>query len=483
MSKPLTLTSRQLPRTFALLLLFCFIYTFSHSQSKLDSLLQKINPQKWSSVIEKKSDKLTEKILSKSEKVLARMQRQDEKLCRKISFKDSTRGAELMAGIQNKYSALRDKLKSGSTNCKNNYIPYLDSIQTAFRLLDQQGIAGNIKSTLEKTKALQSKFQQAEEIKKFIRERKQQLKEQLEKLGLVKELKKINKEVFYYSEQLKEYKALLSDPKKIERKAIDLLSKTKLFRDFFKKNSMLASLFRMPGDPNDPAYLASLSGLQTRAQVNGLIQQQIVAAGPNGMQQFQQNIQAAQVQLNQLKSKVLKSGQGSSDDIMPEGFQPNNERKKSFLKRLEYGTNFQTQKATGYFPITSDIGLSVGYKLNDKSIIGIGGSWKMGWGRGWQHINITAEGLSLRSFMDWKIKGNFYLSGGFEQNYKSNFTAFNQLRNLNAWQESGLIGISKSFNIKSRVFKKAKIQLLWDFLSADQLPKTQPIIFRIGYNF
>src|SRR5213078_194156 len=105
--------------------------------------------------------------------------------------------------------------------------------------------------------------------------------QQLEQLGLVKELKRYNKEVYYYSEQLKEYKSVLNDPDKIEKKTLALLSKTKLFQDFMKKNSMLASLFRMPGDPNDPTYLASLTGLQTRTQVSNLIQQQISSGGPN----------------------------------------------------------------------------------------------------------------------------------------------------------------------------------------------------------
>src|SRR6266496_3879026 len=151
---------------------------------------------------------------------------------------------------------------------------------------------------------------------KFIRERREQLKKQLEQLGLVKELKKYNKEVFYYSEQLKEYKSILNDPDKIEKKALALLSKTEIFQDFMKKNSMLASLFRMPGDPNDPSYLASLAGLQTRAQVNSLIQQQIAGGGPNAQTQFRNNIQQAQTQLQQLKNKASKYGSGNSDDMM-----------------------------------------------------------------------------------------------------------------------------------------------------------------------
>ncbi|MBL0267857.1 MAG: hypothetical protein IPP99_04060 [Chitinophagaceae bacterium] len=130
---------------------------------------------------------------------------------------------------------------------------------------------------------------------------------------------------------------------------------------------------------------------------------------------MQQNLQAAQSQLNDLKSKILKAGGGSSDAEMPEGFKPNNQKTKSFLQRLEYGANVQTQRATNYFPVTSDLGLSLGYKLNDKSVIGIGASYKLGLGRGWNNISVSHQGVGIRSYVDWKIKGSFWISGGMSK--------------------------------------------------------------------
>ncbi len=299
---------------------------------------------------------------------------------------------------------------------------------------------------------------------------------------MVKQLKQINKQVYYYSAQISEYKNILKDPKKIEKKALELLSKTKLFKDFFRKNSMLASLFRIP-DPDAPLDMASFAGLQTRVQVNSLVQQQIAAGGAGARQQFQQNLQSAQTKLNELKSKILKAGGGSSDAEMPEGFKPNEQKSKSFLNRLEYGANIQSQKSTSFFPTTSDIGLSLGYKLNDKSIIGLGASYKMGLGRGWNNLRLSHQGVSLRSYVDIKLKGSLWISGGYEQNHKSAFNDFNELRNRNAWQTSGLLGISKTIPVKSKFFKKTKAMILWDFLSYQQVPRTQPIVFRIGYQF
>jgi hypothetical protein len=467
-------------------LLFCCLLLIVQDAAgqQLDSLISKVDIGRFVSGIKKKAGRLEERLLQKSMKVLERVQREEERIYRKmLKGEDSALAREKIKEIREKYEVLRQQSKKPAVAVvTNQYIPKLDSLATALKWLDKSGFA-NITDALAKTKSLQQQFQQAENIRKFIRQRKEELRERLESLGMLKELKKINKNLYYFAAQVKEYKEILKDPKKIEKKVLEHLSKTKWFQEFFRKNSLLASLFRMPGDPNDPSYLASLSGLQTRAQVNAIVQQQIQGGGPNAQQAFQQSIQAAQSQLNQLKTKIINAGGGSSEDIMPDGFKPNGQKTKSFLKRLEYGANLQSQKANGLFPVTSDIGLSLGYKLDDKSILGIGACYKLGWGHGWDHISLTSEGVGLRSYLDWKIKGSFWISGGFEMNYKTAFRDFDVLRDMNAWQKSGLLGVSKTLPVKSKFLKKTMVTVLWDFLSYGQVPKTEPIKFRIGYNF
>jgi len=468
----------------------CLCCLTAFNQEKRDSILIQKIPETYLDAINKKAENLTQDLDKKSKKVLFKIQKEEAKLQKKLARIDSLVSNDVFKNAEDKYKQLQNKI-NGSQSL-SHYIPCLDTLATSLKFLDQNPeCLSNIKDAKEKLgeassklKELQTKLQNAEDIKQFLRERREYLKQQLERFGLAKDLKKINKEVYYYSQQLNEYKEILKDPKKIEKKAIELLSKTKLFQDFMKKNSMLASLFRMPVDnPNDPAYLASLAGLQTRSQVNSLIQNQIATGGPGAQQQFSQNLQSAQSQLQQLKDKVNKWGGGSSDDIMPNGFKPNNQKTKSFWKRIEFGTNMQSQKASSLFPAMSDIGLSAGYKLNDKSLIGFGASYKMGWGSGWNNIRITHQGIGIRSFVDWKVKGSFWISGGFEQNYKSEIRSIDQLRDQSAWQQSGLLGISKIVSVRSKMFKKTKIQLLWDFLSYEQVPRSQPILFRIGYNF
>jgi hypothetical protein len=486
----LSLTKTSTMFRFLIAVLICFISLPALSHEVADTTATPKFSSKYFDAVNKKAENLSDNLNRKSQKVLARMQKEEVKLQKKLAKIDSLAANNVFKDANDKYKQLQNKI-SGSQSL-SQYIPRLDTLATSLKFLEQnQELLENVKDAKEKLdeassklKEFQSKLRSAEDIRQFLKERREYLKQQLEKFGLTKQLKKINKEVYYYAQQINEYKEILKDPNKIEKKAIELLSKTKLFQDFMKKNSMLASLFRMPvDDPNDPAYLASLAGLQTRSQVNSLIQNQIAAGGAGAQQQFSQNLQGAQSLLQQLKDKINKWGGGNSDDVMPEGFKPNNQKTKSFFQRLEFGTNIQTQKSTNFFPTISDVGLSLGYKLNDRSIVGLGTSFKVGWGTGWNNIHISQQGLAFRSFIDWKFKGSIWISGGYEQNLKTVITRIDQLRDLSAWQQSGLLGISKVVSVKSKLFKKTKVQLLWDFLSYQQIPRAQPIIFRIGYNF
>jgi hypothetical protein len=242
------------------------------------------------------------------------------------------------------------------------------------------------------------------------------------------------------------------------------------------KYSILSSLF--PTSGGNVVSQPALPGLQTSMQVNSLIQQTLV--GPNNsLQSLQSNIQQAQSQLQQLKNKINEAGGNSSDGELPD-FKPNNQKVKSFLNRLEYGTNLQSTRGNTIVPASSQIGLSLGYKLNDRSVIGVGVASSIAWGKDIRHVALSYSGASIRSYLDWQMKGSFWLSGGYELNHQQIFTRIEQLKELNTWQQSGLIGISKKYQVSKKF--KGNLSLLWDYLSYSQIPRTQPLIFRFGYS-
>src|SRR5215467_4697704 len=116
-----------------------------------------------------------------------------------------------------------------------------------------------------------------------------------------------------------------------------------------RRNSLLVSLFRPSIDPADPNSLETLIELQNRSQLNSLLQQQFNGS-TEALEKLNQNLQQGQSVLRELKNKLNKLTMNSSQEIPAVGFKPNSQRTKSFLKRLELGTNIQTQKSSSYFP-------------------------------------------------------------------------------------------------------------------------------------
>lgn len=473
---------------------FLLIYTLPFQlagQSNLSvatDFASNVKISKYLSVIQSKSKQLQSSIDAKTENALLRLKRQELKIAKELLKVDSTTAQQYLAGIEENYSQIN---LSDSDHAFVGYNPDVDTLYSSTMFLEKLPAAPDSTSSglahLESAKAqvdkLKTAISRSSYVQNFMKERKDILRKYLKTHTVEKHLKKINKEIYYYSQKVQSVRDVLKDKSKVERKVLNFLTQQKSFQQFMSKHSMLASLFRMPDAEEASSIELFLPGLQTRSQVSELIQQRLGAAGPNANQQFNSNIQSAQSQLSQFKEKMAKLGGGNSEAEMPEGFTPNNQKTKSFWKRLQYGTNIQSQRARGLFPVTSDIGLSVGYKLNDKSLIGFGTSYKLGWGRSIQNMRITHQGVGLRTFVDWKLKKSLWVSGGYEMNYRTLITDINQLRDYASWQRSGLIGVSKQIPIKTRFFKNSKIMLLWDFLSYNQRPRTQPLLVRIGYNF
>lgn len=467
------------------------ICTSQYCAAQTDSIFQALEnlqkvPVKYLSAVENKIDKYSNRITGKTEKTLAKLSKWENKIKGILDQVSPETSQKLFGNNATTFGSLLKKLQEGKAiaeGYKTKYNEYRDKLTTSVKYLEEQKekldkkYLEPIKSTQKKLDELEQDVNNTEAVEAFIKERKKQLvNEAVKYIGKSKYLSKIDKESYYYIETLRNYKELFTDKKKAEELAVKLLNKIPAYTKFMQDNSMLASLF---GSPNSPPSLASLQGLQTRASVNSLIQNQLANGGPNARELFSQNMQQAQAALSTLKDKVAKSGNNSGE--MPD-FKPNEQKSKTFFQRLEYGSNFQFAKNNSLVPSTADIALSIGYKLNDKSLIGIGASYKMGFGS-IQRISISHQGIGLRSFIDWKLKKQFFITGGYEMNYNAAFRNIQELQTCGAWQSSGLIGISKKINIKTKWTKSTKLQLLYDMLANTHVPVSQPVVFRVGYNF
>lgn len=470
------------------LLLACGIVALARTAAAQDSTgaLDKVLnfPDVIFAKLEKKTARLQARLERQSEKYLERLARREQKLRKKISKIDSSAGKELFNQSAAKYQELAQKLKgrTDAISSANNYISHLDSMQTALKFLDASKLIGQstaIQASLKKTfndyQQLQGKFNQAEDIKRFLQERQKFLREQIEKFGLTKQFRKLQKDIYYYRAQVEEWKNDFSSPTRIETRLLQIANKIPAFHEFFIKHSELATMFRLPG--NDPIQPASLTGLQTRAMVMQDLQQRF-GSGPDFQQQLNQSLSNAQAQLSQLRNKINQLGGNGNDLEMPD-FKPNQQKTRRFLQRLEGGLNVQSSKSNYFFPVTTDVGLTLGYKINSKSVAGVGVAYKMGWGKDIRHLQVTHQGIGFRSYVDVKMKGSLWITGGGELNYQQPFKDFDVLKNFNPWQKSALLGLSKKYNVGRKW--KGNLQLLYDFLAKPGVES--PLKFRTGYNF
>ncbi len=449
----------------------------SAQQMKDDSI-----PRSFVSTLNSKFDKIDEKITKRTSKMLKQFLKEDRRLTSLL-----TKKGKIDQNIENgfattKIKELKDSFavsKNENTNV-NNYNSYLDTAEHSLQYIKEKiGTDGasklpdKAKTAISKANVLNAKFKNAADIQKYMKERTEYLKTKLTSLGMVNKIKRLQKTAYYYKDYVKNYKELLKNKKKAEKKTMSLLYSNPQFKKFIAKNSYLATIFKNPGSGTD-FNLAGV-GMQTRATVEDLVQTNlsIGTGSPANIVKSQMNV--ATQQLNNLKSKINSYGGNTSEDLK---FKPNTQKTKSFLQRIEYGFTIQFGKSYHYMPGASDIAVTIGYKLNDKNSFGIGASYKLGLGQGWNKIKLTSEGVGFRSYLDMCIKKSLFISGGYEQNYYSRFTSLRSLQTTAEWKPSLLIGISKK--IKMKKGKSTKVQLLFDAFANRDKPARQQFIFRTG---
>jgi hypothetical protein len=513
---------------FCLAALLCLAVTASFAQSG-DSVVNKMTsfPMRLFGHIQSKTASLNQQLSQQTQKYLQKLQQQEQRLQKKLYSIDSNAAKKLFANSPQQYATLWQKLQTdtGSNHQKvtGTYQPHMDSLQTALAFLQKNQSALNqpvpsatsltggsaaaltskvganlspevqakLQASISQLQALQAKMQDAAQIKGFMAQRQQQIGQYITQHAsmqnvLGKPYAQMQQNMYYYSAQIRQYQAMANSPDQLEQKALAMLSRLPAFQGYMKTNSQLSSLFSLPGSSSGPQIIA---GLQTRNQISESVKSQLAAAASGTTNNNNSSgsaapagLESAQSQLAGYKAKLSQLGGGGSAIDAP-NFRPNEQKTKTFLSRIMYGIDFQTTQSTYYFPTMTSVGLSLGYKLGKGNDVGIGAAMKIGWGTGFNHIAVTGQGVGLRSFVDIALKGSFSATGGFEYNYTAPFTEYQQLRQIQYWTKSGLIGISKTVSTKSRLLKQTKLSLLWDFLSYQNVPQTEPLIFRVGYSF
>lgn len=406
-----------------------------------------------------------------SEKVLARFNRQENKMRRKLTKIDPSAAQRIFT----------DSIGHLAAQFKNKVISkvpgssYLNTTQLSLQYLKNIGGKNQeaINKALDNIENLQGKLEQTEKIKEFLNERRKELQYELSQYtGFNKNLQKLNKEAYYYREQLSEYKSIYENPDKAINKTIELLKAIPAYNDFIARNAQLTSLLNLGSNYN---AARSLEGLQLRTQVEQVLQTRVGTA-PNGMLAVSEQLNQARDRMNDLKAKFPNLDNAGE---MPQ-FNPNPMKTKRWFEHLEPGGNIQFQKNNYYFPTLAELAGQLAYRFHKNGSVGIGASYRIGLGEGWNKIQFSRQGTGLRSFLDWKIKSTFYINGGFEMNKTTNLLNDQAIKNWNGWKSSALIGINRKQKVSPKL--KLNTMILYDFLATYQ-PQSDKIKIRIGYTY
>lgn len=381
--------------------------------------------------------------------------------------------AESGAFYQDCNKAIAEAKSGNTTKELKQFDKYFDSISTTIKFLKEKvGGGKTIKTALETTQRYSQLLQANNEIKRSLSKRSKLLRQSFGGVATDKQLRKLQTNAYVLKEKISGYRKQVADRKAVEKKFLSALRKDRRFTDFMKSKGWLATFF-----PPSEGSAAANSSLQTIASVQAQINQRFGNSGVDPRQFMNQQVSVAQNRINDLKARLNKIKAGSSSDPeMPQRF--NAERGKSFMKRLTWETNFHTQ----HIQVTmTDVAVTVGYKINDKSVFSLGGSARVGLGKDWNSLKLTSEGYGLRSVLDMKLKHSIWMMGSYETNYYSRFAGAQYSAPVNPWQANILVGFMKRIQITSK--KNGMIRLAYNVLYKQNRFITQPVVFKVGYGF
>lgn len=501
-------------RMLMLCLYGCICLTPALAQTQnADTTVIAVSPSLARSV-DSKIKSIDTRLTKQSEKYLRNLEKQEALIFKKLAKVDSSATANALKDAKEKYQQLSQKLSDANGRMdkllNGKYLSGVDSLSTALGYLKGANILSKSKDlsqklngSLQNLERLNSKLNESDNMMQLVKERRETIKQLLSNYSnlpksISKNFNALQSTAFYYNQQITELKESLDQPDKLLAKTLTLLQKTDAFQKFFQRNSMLSAMFPTPDNYGTPQALA---GLQTRAAVQQVVQQQLPTGNTTGggaAQYLQTQLQQGQAQLEQLKDKLSQLGinSGNSDMVMPQET-VNNQKIKPFGKRIQWGSTFNSQRAGNYFPAAIDIALTAAYKLTDKTQFGVGLSGKIGLGKGWQHIRLSGQSAGSRIFFEWKAPDLFKTNSrmlssiwfytGAEMNYNRTVESLADFKNYSNYNKSFLAGLSKKYSMNSPFRKGKKMQGVlnasYDFLHKKNIPHTPALVWRVGYEF
>lgn len=192
----------------------------------VDSVARKVFsfPGRLFSRVQSGTARLNQQLTSQTEKYLQKMEAQEQRIQKRLSVIDPAAAQRLFAGSAQQYSAYLQKIKTDTGGARQSYsgvyLPYLDSLQGSMAFLKQNpqllanagsGRLAQVQGASGQLQTYEGKLMVADQAKAFISQRQQLIGQYITQHANVQSLLNkpyadMNKQVYYYSQQLRQYK-------------------------------------------------------------------------------------------------------------------------------------------------------------------------------------------------------------------------------------------------------------------------------------
>ena len=305
----------------------------------------------------------------------------------------------------------------------------------------------DMESLQDKVDALDGRLQQWDEVQEKLEAIKSRDWDKLEKIANLAEDKFTNQEA---------YKALSEKVEEIQEMENNYSKQIEQFRQQVKMQDRLGQLQAGgTGELKNQAY----AGIKSNAL--------------KYLDEHSEKWKAFQQELNSVKNKGLSFGNVDKVKVM----KSQSLKDEPLNKRFYLGGTFQVIRET---PTSLDLSPQLGYKLNKKLRLGIGGTYRIKLDKDYWNQWGNYEVFGGRLFAEYDVLWLF-VHGEYES--MSNLI---EQTNSDGYQRvtanSAFLGLGKDLKLKGKL--TGSIMLLYNFLDdADASPYDKPFVFRFGVNF
>lgn len=345
--------------------------------------------------------------------------------------------------------------------------PMLDSLNLYYGFAEKSGVGGALPGeALESLGQAQQQLDVTAETKKQMRQQRDYWKAQAKEHPEYQKIAgRMDKETYYYSAQVDEYRKKLRDPALLEEQVVQALRKDPRWNEY---------LSSLPQPQQDPAKM------QPKELVQQMMKSQAAAIDPNAMKLISDARKKGSELLGELSKATGSVGNLDNAAQMPD-FKPNPYKTKSLWERMDFGFGLQFDNRTYFLPSSGTAGAQLTFHFTEIISAGALANYRFGLGEDIKHIRLTHIGWGYGVFVNGTFWKGFGVQGGFERNYRTAFDAREDLSFEAGWTSSALLGVTKEYNIGKKM--KGSAAVFYDFLHKSHTPQTNAVVWRMGWKF